>query len=652
MRTRPERPTRPPRQPLRPWRVLGSALLLPLLISPSGCSPCSSDASPPEVRAAAAPERRERSLPYFEGRLLDGGTASTERLQHRRGLVYVFSASDPDAGAVAAILKSLEKEAAAANIGFLGIANEPDLEEARAFVRRNRLGFPILHDPRGSIRRRLGIPVGRTGLLVVDSGGYVVGGFAGLDGDPEAQGRLYEGELRRLLRLERGEDALAQIFGLQPPAPDFTVQTPEGKPLRKADLKGRVVVLVFFSPTCPHCHQALRFLDRLAQKLESEALSVVPISVSNRRYVIEDMVEKLGIRLATYLDPKRTAQEAYGNSPIVPDLIVIDREGRLVGRHTGADPRIEAIVTMEVRGALGIENPILLDREGYSGEEACRVCHRPEHQTWALTNHAYAFETLVRHGSDRDPECLPCHTVGWEKPGGYSRATPAPHLEGVQCENCHGRGGPHQSPGFTAKGYEPICLGCHNPQHSLGFMFAERLPEVSHGANRHFASLSIEERQALLERRSHRKRKLFPDGDYVGSKACRGCHEAEYAIWEQSPHAHAFATLERENAADRSDCQRCHTTGFDRPGGFPAGGENLRSVGCESCHGPGASHAAEGARRSGTILALADKCDSCVILQICGTCHDEKNDPGFEFEVIEKIDRIRHGPASRASATR
>jgi hypothetical protein len=32
-----------------------------------------------------------------------------------------------------------------------------------------------------------------------------------------------------------------------------------------------------------------------------------------------------------------------------------------------------------------------------------------------------------------------------------------------------------------------------------------------------------------------------------------------------------------------------------------------------------------------------------VILQICGSCHDDANDPGFEFAVQDKIDRQRHG---------
>jgi hypothetical protein len=70
---------------------------------------------------------------------------------------------------------------------------------------------------------------------------------------------------------------------------------------------------------------------------------------------------------------------------------------------------------------------------------------------------------------------------------------------------------------------------------------------------------------------------------------------------------------------------------------------DLARVGCESCHGPGGEHVKEDAVKIGNIVSLGDKCDSCVILQICGSCHDEANDPGFEFEVIEKIEAQRHG---------
>ena len=157
--------------------------------------------------------------------------------------------------------------------------------------------------------------------------------------------------------------------------------------------------------------------------------------------------------------------------------------------------------------------------------------------------------------------------------------------------------------------------------------------------------------QGTTERVASRKqpRDVLPkNADYVGSDACQSCHTAEYTTWAASPHGHSIDSLQKAGKADDINCLRCHTTGYDRTGGFPAEGNvrnhpDLARVGCESCHGPGGNHVAPDANRSGTIVSLGDKCDSCVILQICGSCHDEANDPGFEFEVEEKIERQRHG---------
>ena len=74
----------------------------------------------------------------------------------------------------------------------------------------------------------------------------------------------------------------------------------------------------------------------------------------------------------------------------------------------------------------------------------------------------------------------------------------------------------------------------------------------------------------------------------------------------------------------------------------------LGSVSCESCHGPGKRHVDDAGKSSGTILRLTEKCDSCVIMQICGSCHDDANDPGFEFELEQKLEAIRHGAAGGA----
>ena len=649
MRTHPA-PSRSLRRRKHPlYGLLPVVFLLPialvlLTLPPSACSN--------EKTQLAAPARQERPLPRFSGERLGGGHAGTELFQGRRGVVYVFATSDKDAEPTAQIVRRLKDDASGSNVAFLGVNRDLNPARIAPFAKQHDLEFPILVDRDLSVSRKLQIPPGKSTLIVVDAAGYIIGGFAGLEGDlPEIE-TAYENEVRRTLHMEPIGGDLAPTLGVLPKAPDFEVKSLSEENLSLSELENKVVVLVFFSPTCPHCHESLKFLNRLDKRTGNPDLKIVAVSVSNRIYVIEDMVERLEYELPIYLDPDHEAQKAYKHRHMVPDIILIDRERRVLARMGGADARTEARITMEVRRALGLENPILLDRVGYSGQELCQTCHRDQHQTWALTNHAYAFGTLVEHGEDRNSECLPCHTVGWDKPGGYSLQTPYPHLEGVQCENCHGRGGPHQEPGFLAQGFQPVCESCHNEKHSLNFKFAERLPNVSHSINLRFANLSLEQRQALLERRGNRERTLFEEGAFVGSAACQSCHTSEHALWAKSAHAHAFDTLSSQNAQEKAECQKCHTTGFQEPGGYPEGGQPLVQVGCESCHGPGGNHIKQDTPKRGNILALADKCDSCVILQICGSCHDDQNDPGFEFELMHKIERIRHGSAGTKSAQR
>ena len=81
------------------------------------------------------------------------------------------------------------------------------------------------------------------------------------------------------------------------------------------------------------------------------------------------------------------------------------------------------------------------------------------------------------------------------------------------------------------------------------------------------------------------------DAKYVGTKECRSCHLKEYKSWKATKHAKAFKILEGPELKD-PDCLRCHTTGYGKPGGFTSEKETprLKSVGCESCHGPSSAH--------------------------------------------------------------
>jgi peroxiredoxin len=602
---------------------------------------------------AAEVPRREQSLPRFEGRTVSGERAGTDLVAGRRAILLVFGSSDPDADRAAALLEGIRSDAERANVALLGVTRDRDPVLANHFLKRHGFDFPTIFDADGSISAKLRVPPGTASLVLVDAQGYILGSLSGLASQPASDDATYGIEMRRVIGLAPPDTAATPTFGVLPAAPPFEVASLDGKSSAKlADYAGKVLVFVFFLPTCPHCHEVLKYLDALSKKLASPDLAIVPVSVSDKKYVVEEMVSDLKLSFPAYLDPNAKAQGAYGFQRTVPEVFVIDRQGRVVQRTAGASPRIEALLTLSIKRELGGPNPILLEKAGYSGEEFCAVCHREQHSTWLLTNHASAWDTLVEHGKDRDPECLRCHTVGFGQPGGFDPAIRQDHLRGVQCENCHGRGGPHQSPDFAKAGFEKTCLGCHDEKHSLHFVFAERLPLISHAANRQFENLDVAARRKLVEKRAKRERQLFEKSDYVGSAACASCHSKEHDLWSKSAHASAFATLETKRESKNADCLKCHTTGFKDPTGYPTGGATHAAVGCESCHGPGKRHVDDKGATAGTILALTDKCDSCAVALICGTCHDDANDKGFEFAIDAKLAKIKHGFREKKTAAK
>ena len=84
------------------------------------------------------PTRVGRTLPRFEGRLLRGGRAGTELMQSKRGVIFVFSSTDPQVERMAAIIAGLIPQARGANVQLLGINRDP-LPRQR-FASRTRTG--------------------------------------------------------------------------------------------------------------------------------------------------------------------------------------------------------------------------------------------------------------------------------------------------------------------------------------------------------------------------------------------------------------------------------------------------------------------------------------------------------------------------------
>lgn len=131
--------------------------------------------------------------------------------------------------------------------------------------------------------------------------------------------------------------------------------------------------------------------------------------------------------------------------------------------------------------------------ETYLGPKACAKCHEQQAASWSQTRMARTFEVLKPGikaeekklaGLDpakdftHDASCLPCHTTGYGRVGGFVSIEQTPDMAGISCECCHGPGGRYthtvmeSDPQFKLSSaheaglvYPPtaqMCLRCHN----------------------------------------------------------------------------------------------------------------------------------------------------------------------------------------------
>ncbi len=118
----------------------------------------------------------------------------------------------------------------------------------------------------------------------------------------------------------------------------------------------------------------------------------------------------------------------------------------------------------------------------YAGDTVCKTCHPVAHDKWSSSRHGKAYETLRKINKAFDPECLVCHVVGYNSPGGFISELDTPDLKNVQCEVCHGAGKKHVSapmPGFGSEARN-ACKKCHVKNHSPRFNFTQYWPKIKH----------------------------------------------------------------------------------------------------------------------------------------------------------------------------
>src|SRR5437764_2156626 len=120
------------------------------------------------------------------------------------------------------------------------------------------------------------------------------------------------------------------------PAPEVSFSDLKGNWVALADFKGKLVLVNLWATWCQPCLREMPSLDRLRAALPAGDLAIVLVSQDRGGdKVVAPFFAKLGLQLATYLDPKSAVGHAFEVRGL-PTSILIDRDGRELGRVEGA----------------------------------------------------------------------------------------------------------------------------------------------------------------------------------------------------------------------------------------------------------------------------------------------------------------------------
>ncbi|WP_148863308.1 TlpA family protein disulfide reductase [Marinobacter fonticola] len=119
--------------------------------------------------------------------------------------------------------------------------------------------------------------------------------------------------------------------------PELAFEDAKGEPLTLADFHGKVVLLNIWATWCAPCREEMPTLDSLQAQLGGEQFEVVALSIDHAgRGAVEKFYREIGIsHLRMYIDPSTLATSTLGIEG-VPTTLLIDHEGREIGRLVGA----------------------------------------------------------------------------------------------------------------------------------------------------------------------------------------------------------------------------------------------------------------------------------------------------------------------------
>ena len=138
--------------------------------------------------------------------------------------------------------------------------------------------------------------------------------------------------------------------------PAVTLKDLSGKTVRTDTLSnnGKPMIIDFFATWCKPCNRELSAISEVYEEWQEETgVKLIAISIDQAHNInkVKPLVDQLGWPYEVLLDPNSDFKRALGVQ-LIPYVLVVDGDGKIIGKHQGYTDGEEDQLIEEVRNAI------------------------------------------------------------------------------------------------------------------------------------------------------------------------------------------------------------------------------------------------------------------------------------------------------------
>jgi peroxiredoxin len=118
-------------------------------------------------------------------------------------------------------------------------------------------------------------------------------------------------------------------------APDFSLESLDGKNMRLSDFRGKAVLLNFWATWCSPCKIEMPWFVDLQKQYGPKGLQIVGVAMDEAsKEDIAKFAKDMGVNYPVLLG-KEAIGDQYGGVPALPESFFIGRDGKIVDKIIG-----------------------------------------------------------------------------------------------------------------------------------------------------------------------------------------------------------------------------------------------------------------------------------------------------------------------------